>query len=249
VTPYSAQLVFKADVPLDIKSVFYIPAMNSERFGMRQLPPGVHLYCRRVLIQRNAPDLLPSYLSWISGVVDSEDLPLSISRESMQDQRKMANLKSVVTKRIIKWLTDEAKRVPDDYKDFYGQFGYKIKEGVASDRLNAASLAALLRYPSSATTDTEPAALEQYVARMPEGQDTIYYLVAEDRRVAEASPYYEAFKRAGLEVLFCYHEHDEVVLGNLGQVRDTPLKSIEEVPPARPPPLSPACPQFKAWTG
>mmetsp|Transcript_9212 Transcript_9212/g.18379 ORF Transcript_9212/g.18379 Transcript_9212/m.18379 type:complete len:751 (-) Transcript_9212:210-2462(-) len=225
-------LVYKADAPIDIKSVFYVPMMNMEKFGMAgKTVPGVHLYSRRVLIQSNAKDLLPEYFRWVKGVVDSEDLPLSISRENMQDMKLLAKLKTVLTRRIIRWLQDQAKKDEEGYLKFYEQYGLTLKEGVAMDQQNGPSLAKLLRYPSTTAADTKPTSFESYVSRMKEGQDTIYYLVANTRKQAEGSPYYEAFKRAGIEVLYCYQEHDEIVLGNLGKFMDKPLKSIEVAEP------------------
>ena len=226
-------LAFKTDAPLDIKSVFYIPQVNMEKFGMGKTEQQLHLYSRRVMIQRNSKDLLPEYLRFVTGVVDSEDLPMSVSRENMKDQRLLRNLNAALTKRILRWLTDEAKKDPKAYSEFYNNWGLCLKEGVAMDRFNAQALAALLRYPSSVATDEEPCSLEDYVGRMKEGHDTIYYLVAQNRKVAEGSPYYEAFKRAGVEVLFCYQEHDEIVLGNLGKYKDKTLKSIEVVEPPK----------------
>jgi len=226
-------LVFRTDAPIDIKSVFYIPPINFEKFGMGKTEHGVHLYSRRVLIQAKAKDLLPEYLRWIVGVVDSEDLPLSISRENMQDQRLLTKLKDVLTKRVIRWLIDEAKKSEKDYEEFYKNFGLMLKEGVAMDQKNAPQLAKLLRYPSSAIEQDEITSLDAYVSRMKEGQDTIYYLVANSYNVAVSSPYFEAFKKAGIEVLFCFNDHDEIVLGNLGRFADKQLKSIEVVEPPK----------------
>jgi len=226
-------LVFRTDAPIDIKSVFYIPPINFEKFGMGKTEHGVHLYSRRVLIQAKAKDLLPEYLRWVVGVVDSEDLPLSISRENMQDQRLLSKLKDVLTKRVIRWLIDEAKKSEKDYEEFYKNFGLMLKEGVAMDQKNAPQLAKLLRYPSSAIENDEVTSLDAYVSRMREGQDTIYYLVANSYNVAVSSPYFEAFKKAGIEVLFCYNDHDEIVLANLARFGDKQLKSIEVVEPPK----------------
>ena len=116
-------------------------------------------------------------------IVDSEDLPLSVSRENMKDQRLLRNLNAVLTKRIIRWLSDEANKDAKAYNDFYNSWGLCLKEGVAMDRFNAPAIAALLRYPSSVASDEEPCSLDQYVGRMKEGVDTIYYLVAQNRKV------------------------------------------------------------------
>ena len=138
-------LAFKTDAPLDIKSVFYVPQVNMEKFGMGKHEQQLHLYSRRVMIQRNCKDLLPEYLRFVTGVVDSEDLPMSVSRENMKDRRLLANLNAVLTKRVIRWLTDEANKDPKAYNDFYNNWGLCLKEGVAMDRFNASALASLLR--------------------------------------------------------------------------------------------------------
>jgi len=176
-------LTFKTDAPLDIKSVFYIPQVNMEKFGMGKTEQQLHLYSRRVMIQRNSKDLLPEYLRFVTGVVDSEDLPLSVSRENMKDQRLLRNLNAVLTKRVIRWLSDEAKKDAKSYNDFYSNWGLCLKEGVAMDRFNAPAIAALLRYPSSSAADEEPISLDSYVERMSDTHDTIYYLIAQNRKV------------------------------------------------------------------
>ena len=228
-------LVYKADAPIDIKSVFYVPKMNVEKLGLAKSDAGVHLYSRRVLIQPNSKDLLPEWLRFVKGVVDSEDLPLSISRENMQDVALLGKLKAVLTRRICRWLQDEARKDPKAYLDFYNNFSLNIKEGVATDRGNSTEIAKLLRYATTAQEEDKPTSFQEYVERMKETQTTIYYIIAANRKVALGSPYYEAFKRGGYEVLLCYNDHDEVVLQNLGRFADKEFKSIETVePPAAP---------------
>lgn len=212
-------LEFKTDAPLDIKSVFYIPQVNMEKFGMGKSEPQLHLYSRRVMIQRNCKDLLPEYLRFVTGVVDSEDLPLSVSRENMKDQRLLRNLNAVLTKRVLRWLTDEAKKDPKSYNDFYNNWGLCLKEGVAMDRFNAPALAGLLRYPSSFSTDDEPCSLDEYVSRMKEQHDIIYYLVAQNRKVF-----------CDLECLrMLYAVHVVCVRGRVGVARKLDKKALAGV--------------------
>jgi TNF receptor-associated protein 1 len=227
-------LVYKADAPIDIKSVFYIPTLNIEKMGLGKAEAGVHLYSRRVLIQHNSKELLPEWLRFVKGVVDSEDLPLSISRENMQDMALLQKLKSVLTKRICRWLQDEARKDAKAYADFYNNFALNIKEGVATDRVNSGEIAKLLRYATTAQEDDKPTSFQEYVERMKEGQKTIYYMIATNRKVALGSPYYEAFKAGGYEVLLCYNDHDEVVLQNLARFADMEFKSIETSEPPAP---------------
>ena len=153
-------MTFKTDAPLDIKSVFYIPQVNMEKFGMSLTEQQLHLYSRRVTTQRNCKDLLPEYLRFITGVVDSEDLPLSVRREDMKDQRLLRNLNCCPDEAHICWLSVEAKIDAKSYIDFYSNGGLCLKKGVAMDHFNAPAIAALLRYPSSSAADEEPIHLD-----------------------------------------------------------------------------------------
>ncbi|MFH0882030.1 MAG: molecular chaperone HtpG, partial [bacterium] len=157
---------FAADAPLAIHSLLFVPGQNVEGFGLGRMEPGVALYCKRVLIQSQVEELLPEYFRFIRGVVDSEDLPLNISRETMQDSALVAKLRRVLTGRLIKFLAEEAKGDPKKYSEFYGNFGVFLKEGVATDGDNRNELAKLLLYDSSADPEKK-VSLEQYLERMP----------------------------------------------------------------------------------
>jgi len=171
-------LAFKTDAPLDIKSVFYIPQVNVEKFGMGKIEQQLHLYSRRVMIQRNSKDLLPEYLLFVTRVVDNKDLFVSVSHENMKDQCLLRNLNAMLTKRVIRWLSDEAKEDAKSYNDFHSNWNLCLKEGVVMDRFNVPAIAGLLCYPSSSTADKEPISLDPYVERMSDTHDTIYHLVA-----------------------------------------------------------------------
>ncbi len=182
----------------------------------RASEPEVHLYCKKVLIQANPKHLFPEWLRFLRGVVDSEDLPLNISRETMQDSALMRKLNDVLTKRVLRWLDDEAKADADKYAAFFAQHGHALKEGVATDWTHREALAKLLRFESSATEAGKLTSLPDYVSRMPEGQTEIYFLLAPTRESAEASPYYEVFKEKKWEVLFLTDPRDEFVMDHLG---------------------------------
>ena len=178
-------LHFRADAPVDIKAIFYVPQTHMEKWGMARQEPGVHLYSRKVLIQPRAEKLLPEWMRFLKGVVDSEDLPLNISRESMQDSMLMRKLNTVLSKRVIKFLQQQAKDDEAKYLDFFREFGQYIKEGVYSDFASKEEAAKLLRFESSTAKEGELISLDDYISRMvPAQDDQIYFLLASSRETA-----------------------------------------------------------------
>src|SRR5689334_2006532 len=143
------RLHFSADAPLSINALLFVPKENTEKLGLSRLEPGVALYCRKVLIEAKPKNLLPEWLRFLKGVVDSEDLPLNNSRETMQDKALIEKLNKVITKRFLKFLEEEAKNRPDSYTDFYKEFGHFLKEGTALDFTHKDQLMKLLRFESS----------------------------------------------------------------------------------------------------
>ena len=211
----SLRLHFSADAPLAINALLFVPEENTERMGMSRLEPAVSLYCRKVLIDAAPKDLLPEWLRFLKGVVDSEDLPLNISRETMQDKALIEKLNKVITKRFLKFLDEEATQRPEAFVKFYSQFGIFLKEGAALDFTHKDQLVKLLRFESSLTDKTKHTSLADYVSRMGAEQKEIYYLVGANRTTVESGPYLEAFKARNLEVLFCYEPVDEYVMNNV----------------------------------
>jgi TNF receptor-associated protein 1 len=209
------RLHFSADAPLAINALLFVPKENTEKLGLARLEPSVSLYCRKVLIDAKPKDILPEWLRFLKGVVDSEDLPLNISRETMQDRSLLEKLNKVITKRFLKFLEDEAKNRPDAYADFYKEFGVFLKEGAALDYSHKESLVKLLRFESSLTEKGKTTSLADYVSRMQAEQKEIYYLIGPNRASIEAGPYLEGFKARNLEVLFCYEAVDEYVMNNV----------------------------------
>ena len=209
------RLHFSADAPLQINALLFVPKDNTEKFGMARLEPAVSLYCRKVLIDSKPKDLLPEWLRFMKGVVDSEDLPLNISRETMQDRALIEKLNKVITKRFIKFLSEEAKNRADAYNEFYGEFGIFLKEGAALDYTHKDELVKLLRFESSLTEKGKTTSLADYVTRMGADQKEIYFLLGPSRAAIEAGPYLEGFKARNLEVLFCYESVDEYVMNNV----------------------------------
>jgi len=206
------RLHFSADAPISINALVFVPKDNVEKMGLSRLEPAVALYCRKVMIDARPKDLLPEWLRFLKGVVDSEDLPLNISRETMQDRSLVEKLNRVITKRFLKFLDEEAKNRPEAYADFYREFGVFLKEGAALDYTHKDALTKLLRFESSLTEKGKTASLPDYVSRMGGDQTQIYYLLGPSREAIEAGPYLEGFRARNLEVLFCYETVDEYVM-------------------------------------
>ena len=218
---------FSADAPLEINALLFVPQENTELFGMGQMEAGVSLYCKNVLIDDNPEGLLPEWLRFLRGVIDSADLPLNISRESMQDSALVRKLNRVVTKRFLKFLDGEAKSDAEKYGAFYQKFSRFLKEGIATDHESKDSIAKLLRFESSMTENGELTSLEDYLTRAKEEQDSIYYLIGDNRAAIEAGPYLEAFQARGLEVLFLTEPIDDYVVRSLANYQEKKLVSAD----------------------
>jgi len=237
-------LHFSADAPLAINALLFTPKENMEKFGLGRQDPAVALYCKKVLIDPKPEGLLPEWLRFLKGVVDSADLPLNISRESMQDSALVTKLGKVITGRVIKQLETELKKRPEDYDDFYRSFGIYLKEGAATDMDNREKIAKLLRFESTVTEAGQYTTFAEYVERMKEEQKGIYYLTGPSRAVIESGPYLEAFKANGLEVLFLTEQVDELVMNHLNEFDGKKLESadsaeleLEDVAPGEGEPL------------
>jgi molecular chaperone HtpG len=209
------RLHFSADAPLAINALLFVPKDNTEKLGFSRLEPSVALYCRKVLIDAKPKALLPEWLRFLKGVVDSEDLPLNISRETMQDKALIEKLNKVITKRFLKFLEEEAKNRAEQFEEFYKEFGVFLKEGAAIDFTHKDQLVKLLRFESSRTEKGKTTSLADYVSRLGAEQKEIYYLVGPNRAAIESGPYLEGFKARNLEVLFCYEAVDEYVMNNV----------------------------------
>jgi molecular chaperone HtpG len=208
------RLHFSADAPLSINALLFVPQENTEKLGFARLEQSVSLYCRKVLIDAKPKDLLPEWMRFLKGVVDSEDLPLHISRETMQDKALVEKLNRVITKRFLKFLEEEARNRPEDFEAFSREFGAFLKEGAALDFTHKEQLMKLLRFESSLTAAGKTTSLADYVTRMGGEQKEIYYLTGPNRAAIESGPYLEGFKARNLEVLFCYEAVDDYVMNN-----------------------------------
>jgi molecular chaperone HtpG len=222
----SYRLHFSADAPIAINALVFVPNENMERWGMNKTEPAVALYCKKVLIDPSPKGLLPDWMRFLKGVIDSADIPLNISRETMQDSALVKKLGSVISKRVVKMFEKEAEADPEKFQVFYKKFDRFFKEGVAMDYANKDGLAKLLRFESSMTEDGKLSSFADYLTRAKDGQDKIYYLVGASRAQLETSPYVEAFKARGLEVVFFTDAVDEYVVETLGEFEGKKLVSI-----------------------
>jgi TNF receptor-associated protein 1 len=222
------RLHFSADAPLAIQALLFVPQRNFESMGMGRMDSEVNLYCRKVLIQAKAKGLFPEWLRFLKGVVDSEDLPLNISRETMQDTSLMQRLNKVLTGRFLKFLDEQSEKEAEAYEKFYTEYQRFLKEGVVTDFTHKEALGKLLRFESSTTEPGKLTSLADYVKRMGSEQKEIYCLLAPNRAAAEASPYFEVFKERKFEVLFLFDPWDEFVMEHLHEFDGKPLKLAEK---------------------
>ena len=223
------RLHFSADAPLAIQSLLYVPARNFESMGMGRVDSEVNLYCRKILIQAKAKGLFPDWLRFLKGVVDSEDLPLNISRESMQDTSLLQKLNKVLTTRFLKFLDEQATKDPAAYEKFYTIYQRFLKEGVVTDFTHKDALGKLLRFETSALDAGKLTSLADYISRMPQDQKEIYCLLAPNRAAAESSPYFEVFRERKWEVLFLFDPWDEFVVEHLHTFEGKSLRLAEKV--------------------
>jgi molecular chaperone HtpG len=196
--------------------------------GMGRVDSEVNLYCRKVLIQAKAKGLFPEWLRFLKGVVDSEDLPLNISRETMQDTSLMQKLNKVLTGRFLKFLDEQAEKDAPAYEKFYAEYHKFLKEGVVTDYAHKDALGKLLRYESSITEKGKLTSLDEYVKRMPSEQQEIYFLLTANRAAAESSPYFEVFRERKFEVLFLHDPWDEFVMDHLREFDGKTLRPAEK---------------------
>ncbi len=222
------RLHFSADAPLAIQALLFVPQRNFESMGMGRIDSEVNLYCRKVLIQAKAKGLFPDWLRFLKGVVDSEDLPLNISRETMQDTSLLQKLNKVLTSRFLKFLDEQSEKEAEAYEKFYTEYQRFLKEGIVTDFTHKEALGKLLRFESSLVDAGKRTSLADYVKRMPSDQTEIYCLLAANRAAAEASPYFEVFKERKFEVLFLYDAWDEFVVEHLHNLEGKPLKLAEK---------------------
>lgn len=224
-------LHLSTDSPIQFHSILYCPPSNFELLGFGQIQHGVNLCAKRVLVQDDCEDLLPEYLRFLYGVVDSADLPLNVSRETLQDHKLIPKLKKVLTKRVLDHLAELSEVQPETYKTFITQFGSILRTGIASDFENRERIAKLLRYHSTHSTsdskESPSVSLDDYLKRAPEGQSQIYYLSGPNLDAMQKHPHLEAFRKRHLEVLFLDDPIDEYALIQLRSYNGKEVMSID----------------------
>ena len=208
-------------------SLLYIPSKAPFDLYDRERRHGIKLYVKRVFIMEDAEKLMPQYLRFIRGVIDTSDLPLNVSREILQSSRDVDAIKAGSVKKVLSLLEDMAENKPDDYAKFYGEFGRVLKEGPGEDFANKDKIAGLLRFASTkADTEAQTVSLKDYIARMQPEQELIYYITAESFAAAQHSPHLEIFRKKGIEVLLLSDRVDEWLLGSLTEFDGKKLQSI-----------------------
>ena len=209
-------------------SLVYVPSKAPFDFGMeRDTRKGLKLYIKRVFIMDAAEQMLPVYLRFVRGVIDSDDLPLNVSREILQNSRQVDKLKSALTRRVLDLLEKIARDEPEKYAEFWREFGAVLKEGLAEDSSKQQRIAKLLRFASTHTGERDTlVSLDDYITRMKPGQETINYLTADGWNAARHSPQLEALQARGVEVLLLHERIDEWMIGYLSEYEGTKLRNI-----------------------
>lgn len=213
------------DAPVQLYALLYLPSKAERNMFSLRKDDGLKLYSRNILIDEYNKDLLPEYLRFVQGVVDSEDLPLNVSRETVQSSGLMPKLKKVLTNQVIKELETLAKKDAEKYASFWSEFGVYLKQGIAASPADTDTITPLLRFKTNTNPDAW-SSLDDYVSRMKDGQKVIYYIVGEDSKAVLRSPHLDAFKANGTEVLLLTEPMDSFMLMGLRKYKDYELKSI-----------------------
>lgn len=217
----------KVEGKLEYTSLLYVPKRPPFDLWNREGARGLKLYVQRVFIMDDAEQFLPPYLRFIKGVVDSNDLPLNVSREILQDNGNIASMRSALTKRILDMLKKMAKNKPEEYQTFWEGFGQVLKEGPADDFSNKEKIAELFRFTSTkGEDDKQVVSLDAYLERAEESQDKVYYLTAENYMTASRSPHLEVFRKKGIEVLLLTDRVDEWMISHLSEFKGKTFEDI-----------------------
>ncbi|MCG7566775.1 molecular chaperone HtpG [Pseudoalteromonas sp. CnMc7-15] len=217
----------KVEGKTEYTSLLYIPKRAPFDLYNRDRQNGLKLYVQRVFIMDDAEQFMPGYLRFVKGLLDSNDLPLNVSREILQDNKVTQAIRKGCTSRVLKMLDRMGKNKPEQYQTFWNEFGGVIKEGPAEDMANKEAIAKLLRFASTHSDEaTQNVSLEQYIERMDEGQDKIYYVVADSFEAAKNSPHLEIFRKKGIEVLLLSDRVDEWMMSHLTEFQEKQFQSI-----------------------
>lgn len=225
--PPLSTLHHKVEGNLEYTSLLFIPKKAPFDLWNRDTRKGIKLYVRRIFIMDDAEHLMPNYLRFIKGVIDSADLPLNVSREILQSDRDIQKIKARAVKRVLDELKRITKDEPDTYQEFWAEFGQVIKEGVVEDTANKETILPLLRFASTKTdSSVQNVSLDEYTERMSNDQDAIYYITAESHKAAQGSPHLEMFAKKDIEVLLLSDPVDEWLVNSIFEHNEKPLKSV-----------------------
>lgn len=217
----------KVEGKTEYTSLLYIPSKAPFDMWNRDQKNGLKLYVQRVFIMDDAEQFMPTYLRFVKGLLDSNDLPLNVSREILQDNKITQSIRQGCTKRVLGMLEKMAKNDADMYKSFYAEFGNVLKEGPAEDFANKDKIAGLLRFASTHNdTNEQSVSLSEYIERMKEGQEKIYYVTADSYQAARTSPHLEIFRKKGIEVLLMGERIDEWLMSHLNEFEEKSFESV-----------------------
>ena len=222
----AAIIHFTADAPVNVRALLFVPAKRERGFLAARKDPGLLLYSHNVLIQEYCTDLLPAWLGFVDGVVDSEDLPLNVSRETVQNNRVMKQLAKTIRSRVLRELKQLAERDAPKYNQFWGEFGRAFREAIATDPEAKDDVLPLFRYYSS-QSNGELTSLDQYIERMQAGQKEIYYVLGDDVKSVVNSPHLDLFRARKLEVLYWIDPLDTLIAPRLGEYREKPFVNVD----------------------
>ncbi len=218
---------FSAEGTSEFKALLYLPAKKPFDMFMNDRKKGLQLYVKRVFISDKCEELIPDYLRFVKGVVDSADLPLNVSREILQEDVQIKRIQKSLVGKVLSTLAEVKEKALDEYVTFWKEFGQVIKEGMHFDYANKEKLQELLLFESTSTEAGSFVSLKEYVERMPEGQKEIYYITGSSRETLEQSPHLEIFRAKGYEVLFLTDPVDEWVVQSLTEYSEKPLKAVD----------------------
>jgi molecular chaperone HtpG len=222
-----ATIHFSTDAPVQLRALLFIPAKKEGGILALRKEPGVMLYSHNVLIQEYCTDLLPSWLSFVDGVVDSEDLPLNVSRETVQNNRLMGQLGKMIRKRVLRELAKLAEKDVEKYEAFWRENGRSLKEALATDPTAKEDVQPFFRYYSS-KSDNKLTSLDEYIARMPETQEEIYFVLGDNKTTVANSPHLDPFKARDLEVLYWVDPLDVLVAPGMMEYKDKSFRNIDD---------------------
>lgn len=222
----AATIHYRAEGSTEFSALLYVPTRAPFDINYKDYKIGPSLYTRRVQVMENAQELVPPYLRFVRGVVESADLPLNVSRETLQNNRVVETMKKSITKKTLTALAELKTGKPEAYEEFYKGLGRVLREGLHYDAARKEEIAGLALFESTATESGKTTDLDAYLSRMKPDQEDIYFIIGKSRAESSRAPYLEGFIKRGIEVLFLFDEVDDILMANLGSYKDKKLKNV-----------------------